>query len=139
MYYIRENCIYAVAKWRLINIGTFEIPGINYQNYISSILTATFALKYKFSKSIMPKNPTSSANHPMGITSSIHHRFGVEIPGGKFVEITSIWKRLSESKKYWWVLHVDFSMLFRCRIDVTSLLAVSIVSFPNILYSGKLF
>ena len=40
----------------------------------------------------MPKNPTSSANHPMGITSSIHHRFGVEIPGGKFVEITSIWK-----------------------------------------------
>ena len=133
MYYIWENCIYAVAKWRLINIGTFEIPGINYQNYISSILTATFALKYKFSKSIMPKNPTSSANHPMGITSSIQHRFGVEIPGGKFVEITSIWKSESTGNygidstwKFWRGFDFqnrrnidEFSMwIFLCCFDV---------------------
>ena len=36
--------------------GTFEIPGTNYQNYISSTLIVTFGLKHKFSKSIMQKN-----------------------------------------------------------------------------------
>ena len=86
----------------------------------------------------------------MGTSSSIRHRFDVEIPHGKFVGITSIlkdestwklWHRfdveistlipLSNSTKYRWVLHVDFYMSFRYRIDVISVLAVSIVSFPN--------
>ena len=76
-------------------------------------------------------------NYPMDTSSSIRHRFDVEIPRGKFVEITSIlkgesmwklwhrfdvdistWIWLSKSTKYWWVLHVDFSMLFRRQIDV---------------------
>ena len=71
-------------------------------------------------------------NFPMDTSSSIRHRFDVEIPGGKFVEITSIlkdestwklwhrfdvdistWIRLSKSTKYCWVLHVDFSLSFR--------------------------
>ena len=47
--------------------------------------------------------------------------------------------RLSKSTKYRWVFHVDFSTLFQRRIDVTSALAVSIVSFPNIFCSGNLF
>ena len=95
--------------------------------------------------------------YPMDTSSSIHHRFDVEIPRGKFVEITSIlkgestWKlwhrfdveistsiRLSKSTKYRCVFHVDFSTLFRRRIDVTSVLAVSIVLFPNISCSGNL-
>ena len=60
---------------------------------------------------------------PMDTSSSIRHRFDVEIPRGKFVEITSIlksestwnlwhrfnvdistWIRLSKSTKYRWVL-----------------------------------
>ena len=95
---------------------------------------------------------------PMDTSSLIRHRFDVEIPRGKFVEITSIlkgestwklwhrfdveistWIRLSKSKKYGWVFHVDFSTLFRRRIDVTSVLAVSIVLFPYIFCSGNLF
>ena len=86
----------------------------------------------------------------MDTSSSIRHRFYVEIPRGKFVEISSIlkgestWKlwhrfdveistsiRLSKSTKYRWVFHVDFSMPFRCRIYVTALLAVSFLSFSN--------
>ena len=97
-------------------------------------------------------------NNPMDTPSSIRYRFVVEIPRGKFVETTSIlksestwklwhrldveistWIRLSKSTKYGWVFHVDFPMSFRRRIAVTSLLAVSIVSFSNILCSGDLF
>ena len=71
------------------------------------------------------------------------HRFDVQILRGKFVKITSIlrdestwklwhrfeleistWIRLSKPTKYRWVLHVDFSKLLRCRIDVTSVLSV---------------
>ena len=96
--------------------------------------------------------------YPMDTFSSIHCRFDVEIPRGKFVEITAIlkdestwklwhqfdveistWIRLSKSTKYRWVLNVDFSTLFRRRIDVTSVLAVSIVLFPNIFCSENLF
>ena len=87
----------------------------------------------------------------MDTTSLIHHWFDVEIPRGKFVEVSlilkeeftwkwlhrfdveiSTWIRLSKSTKYRWILHVDFSMSFWHRIDVTSVLAVSILSFPNI-------
>ena len=96
--------------------------------------------------------------HPMDTSLLIRHRFDVEIPRGKFAEITSIlkgestwklwhrfdvdistWIRLSKSTKYRWVLHVDFSMSFRRQIDVTSVLAVSILSFSNICCSGNLF
>ena len=61
----------------------------------------------------------------------IRHRFDVEIPSGKFVEISSIWKGestwkswhrcdmeistwiwLSKSTKYRWILPVDFSNHF---------------------------
>ena len=75
------------------------------------------------------------------------HRFDVEVSHWMFVEITSIlkgdstwkswyrldveistWIRLSKSTKYRW----DFSMSFRRWIDVTFVLAVSIISFPNI-------
>ena len=90
--------------------------------------------------------------------SSIHHRFDVEIPRGKFVEISSIlkdestwkllhrfnveistWIRLSKSTKYRWVFHEDFSMLFLCWIAVVSVFAVSILLFPNIFCSENLF
>ena len=100
---------------------------------------------------------TQESTNPMDTSSSIHHRFDVEIQRGKFVEITSIlkgestwklWQRfdvdistwiwLSKSTKYRWVLHMDFSMSFRRQIDVTSVLAVSILSFSNIFCSGKL-
>ena len=104
------------------------------------------------------RNFNVARTFPMYISSSIRHRFDVEIPRGKFVKITSIlngestWKlwhrfdveiltliRLSKLTKYWWVLHVEFFISFRRRIDVTSVLAVSIVSFPNIFCSGNLF
>ena len=97
-------------------------------------------------------------NIPMDTFSLIRHRFDVEVLCGKFVEITSIlknesagklwhrfdmeimaWIRLSKSMKYRWVLHVDSSTLFGRRIDVASVLAVSIVLFPNIFCSGMLF
>ena len=70
--------------------------------------------------------------HPMDTDSSIRHLFNVEIPRGKFVQISSIlkrestwklwhrfdveistWIRLSKSTKYRWVLQVDFSMSFQ--------------------------
>ena len=63
---------------------------------------------------------------PMDTSSSIRHQFDVEIPRGKFVEITSIlkgettwklwhqfdedistWIWLWRSPKYQWILHVD--------------------------------
>ena len=80
----------------------------------------------------------------IGSTSKFHvgsssklHRFWKANPRGNY-DIDSTWIRLSKSTKYRWVLHVDFSTLFRRRIDVTSVLAVSIVLFPNT-YSGNLF
>ena len=88
--------------------------------------------------------------NPMGTSSSIRHRFDVEIPRGKFAEITwklwnrfdvdiSTWNRLSKSIKYRWALHVEYSMSLRRQIDVTSVLVVSILSFSNIFCSGNLF
>ena len=81
---------------------------------------------------------------------SILRWFYVEVPSGKFVEISlslkgestwnllyrfdrkiSTWIRHSKLTKYWWVLHVDFSMSFQRRIDVTAVLAVSILSFST--------
>ena len=82
--------------------------------------------------------------HPMDTSSSIRHRFNAETPRGKLVEVSSIlkgesmwklwhrfeveistWIWFSKPTKYRWVFHVNFSMLFRSRIDVTTLLAVS--------------
>ena len=96
--------------------------------------------------------------YPLDTSLSIRHRFDVEIPRGKFMEITSIlkgestwklwhrfdvdismWTSLSKSTKYRWVLHVDFSMSFQRQIKVTSVLTVSILSFSNIFCSGNLF
>ena len=89
--------------------------------------------------------------NPMDTSSSIRHRFDIEILRGKFVKITSIlkgestcklwhrfdvevstWIPLSKSMKYHWVFLMDFSMSFRRRIEVTSLLVDSILSFSNI-------
>ena len=63
-------------------------------------------------------------------TWKLWHRFDVDI---------STWIRLSKSTKYWWVLHVDFSMSFRCQSDLTSALAVSILLFSNVICSVNLF
>ena len=95
---------------------------------------------------------------PMDTSSLIRHQFDVEIPRGQFVEITSIlkgettwklwhqfdedistWIWLWKSSKYQWILHVDFSMSFRLQIEVTYVLAFSILSFSNIFCSGNLF
>ena len=95
---------------------------------------------------------------PMNTSSWICHEFDVEIPRGRLEEITlilkgkwmwklwhrfdvdiSTWIRLSKSTKYRWVLHVNFSMLFRRQIDITSVLTVSILSFSSIFWSGNLF
>ena len=94
----------------------------------------------------------------MDTWSLICHRFDAKIPRGKFVKMTKIlkgkstwklwhqfdveistWIWLSKSTKYRWVLHMDFLMLFRRRIDVISVLSVSIVLFPSIFCSGNLF
>ena len=74
---------------------------------------------------------------PMDTSSSILHCYDVEVPRRKFVKITwilkgestwklwhrfdveiSTWIWLSKSTKYRWVLYVDFSTLFRRRIDI---------------------
>ena len=71
----------------------------------------------------------------MDTSSSICYRLDVEIPRGKFVEITwigeSTWKLWHQR-----VLNADFSMSFRRQIDVTSVLAVSVLSFSNIFPNG---
>ena len=73
--------------------------------------------------------------NPMDTPSSIRHRFDIEIPGRKSVDISSImkgestWKewhrfdadnwtsiQLSKSMKYRWV----FQVFFRCHFDVES-------------------
>ena len=96
--------------------------------------------------------------YPIETSSSIRHRFDIEIPRELFVEILSIlkgestwklwhrldvemstWIRLSKWTKHWWVLHMDFSVSFQRRIDVTALLIVCILSFFNIFCSGNLF
>ena len=78
---------------------------------------------------------------PMDTSSSIRHRFDVEIRHGKFVKISSIlksnymwklwhqfnvmistWFWLLKSTKYRLVLHVDFSMSFRHQTDETAVL-----------------
>ena len=95
---------------------------------------------------------------PTDTSSSIRHRFDFKIPRGMFVEISSIlrhdstwklqhrfdleismWIWLSKLTKYRRVLHVQFSVLFRCRIKLNALLAVSFLSFSNFFFSGNLF
>ena len=71
-------------------------------------------------------------------SSSKLHRFWKTNPRWNY-DINSTWIRLSKSTKYRWILHVNFSMSFPCRIDVTSVLAFSMVSFSNIFCSGNLF
>ena len=104
------------------------------------------------------KSKSGDSKNPVDTSSLICYRFVVEIPRGKFVEISSIlkgestwklwyrfdvkistWIRLSKSAKYRWVFHVDFSMSFRCGIDVTALCAISFLSLSNIFCSGNLF
>ena len=103
---------------------------------ITEMILFTFIIStFEFAKS----NSEDSKN-PVDTSSLICYRFAVQIPHGKFVEISSIlkgestwklwyrfdvkistWIRLSKSAKYRWVFHVDFSMSFRCGIDVTVL------------------
>ena len=64
-------------------------------------------------------------------SSSKLHRFWKTNPRRNY-DIVSTWIRLSKLTEYRWVFHVDFSTSFLRRIDVTSVLAVSIVLFPNI-------
>ena len=68
------------------------------------------------SPSIRCRNSTwkvrgNSIDFERQIHVELWHRFHAEI---------STWVRLSKLKKYQWVLHVDFYMPFRRRIDVTS-------------------
>ena len=121
---------------------------------ITEMILFTFIIStFEFAKS----NSEDSKN-PVDTSSLICYRFAVQIPHGKFVEISSIlkgestwklwyrfdvkistWIRLSKSAKYRWVFHVDFSMSFRCGIDVTALCAISFLSLSNIFCSGNLF
>ena len=84
----------------------------------------------------------------MDTSSSIRHLFEVEIPRGKFVEISSIlkgesvwklWHRFNVKISTW--IRLSKSTKYRCVFprDLTSVLAVSILLFPNILCSGNLF
>ena len=72
---------------------------------------------------------------PMDTSSSIRHRFDVEIPRGKFVEITSIWKanpRGNYDIDSTWIFRRGFDFqnrrnidefsrwIFLCRFDVKS-------------------
>ena len=67
------------------------------------------------------------------------HRFWKANPRGSYdIDSTWIFRRGFDFQNRW-VLHVDFSMSLRRQIDVTSVLAVSILSFSNIFCSGNLF
>ena len=95
------------------------------------ISSVTYWLKDSLNLELLSFDLPYTHTCPMDTYSSIRHRFDVEIPCGKFVEITSIlkgesmwklrhrfdvdistWIRLSKSMKYRWVLQVDFSMSF---------------------------
>ena len=87
------------------------------------------------SPSIRRRNSTWKVRrNDINFEGRIHMEIMTSIRRGNF-DVDSIFK----STKYRWVFHVDFSALFRRRIDVTSVLAVSIVLFPNIFCSGNLF
>ena len=127
-----------------------NIPWINTWAKFSGILTWWINIEFAWLK-------FTSHSIPMDTSSSIRHRFDVEIPRGKFVEMTDFERRIHveimtsirrgnfdvdstlKSTKYRWVFQVDFSTLFRRWIDLTSVFAVSIVLFPNIFCSGNLF
>ena len=129
-----------------------------YNGILNDLRLNDFQMTFSYWNSINNVNNDRGRPYPMDTSSSIRHRFEVEIPRGKFIEITSIlkgestwklwhrldveistWIRLSKSTKYQWVFHVDFSTLFQHGIDITFVMAVSIVLFPNILCSGNLF
>ena len=129
-----------------------------YNGILNDLRVNDFQMTFSYWNSINNVNNDRGRPYPMETSSSIRHRFEVEIPRGKFIEITSIlkgestwklwhrldveistWIRLSKSTKYQWVFHVDFSMPFRCWTDVTALLAVSFLSFSNIFWCWSLF
>ena len=78
---------------------------------------------------------------PMDTSLSIRHQFDVEIPRGKFVKISLILKDKSTWKLWHWFdvgltfqfdeISMDFSMFFRRQMEITSVLAVSILSFSK--------
>ena len=94
----------------------------------------------------LPTKWTHLCRFAIDSTSEFHveslwrfHRFwNVNSRGNYDVEI-SAWIRLSKTTKYRWVLLVDFSISFERRIDVTSVLVVTILSFLNIFCSWNLF
>ena len=85
----------------------------------------------------------------MDTSSSIRHRFDVEIPRGKFVEMTDFERRIhveimTSIRRGNFDMDSTFkldeiSMSSPRRIDVTSVIAESIVLFRNIFCSGNLF
>ena len=85
----------------------------------------------------------------MDTYSSIRHRFDVEIPRGKFVEMTDFERRIhveimTSIRRGNFDMDSTFkldeiSMSSPRRIDVTSVIAESIVLFRNIFCSGNLF
>ena len=85
----------------------------------------------------------------MDTSSSIRHRFDVEIPRGKFVEMTDFERRIhveimTSIRRGNFDMDSTFkldeiSMSSPRRIDVTSVIAESIVLFRNISCSGNLF
>ena len=111
--YVSESFLFiSLCNWNILNGHIFvDSPSIRCRN-------STWKLRGNY------------INFERESTSKLWHRFDVDI---------STWIRLSKSTKYRWVLHVDFSMSFRRQIDVTSVLAVSILSFSNIFCSGNLF
>ena len=68
-------------------------------------------------------------------SSSKLHRFWKANPCAD-CDINSTWIRISKSTKYGWVSHVDFSMSFRRRIDVISVLLTFLLWRPILSYSG---
>ena len=111
--YVSESFLFiSLCNWNILNGHIFvDSPSIRCRN-------STWKLRGNY------------INFERESTSKLWHRFDVDI---------STWIRLSKSTKYRWVLYVDFSMSFRGQIDVTSVLAVSILSFSNIFCSGNLF
>ena len=78
-----------------------SIPNVQKFTYVKKLLTLDSAAKIKgfqftdrsYEEALrLPKHIYGNSQVPMDTSSSIRHRFDVEIPRGKFVEITSILK-----------------------------------------------
>ena len=111
--YVSESFLFiSLCNWNILNGHIFvDSPSIRCRN-------STWKLRGNY------------INFERESTSKLWHRFDVDI---------STWIRLSKSTKYRWVLYVDFSMSFQRQIDVTSVLAVSILSFSALGTYSKLF